>query len=175
MHDSHASIVNCTMSCWKIKLLPDEGPQSWGMPTATSARNQPPYCLGYIGSPKARLWGPIHSRALIELVFLFLKPFSRTCNLMVIALQSAVRALICIKDCHVSWRTANWIVLLSAGVIFLGLPLDFFVPQCLGSLKKFRMTVLLYPTSAAMVRRKRPCLCSSTIQPPLKRESFLAS
>uniref|UniRef100_A0A673HWS1 Transposase Tc1-like domain-containing protein n=1 Tax=Sinocyclocheilus rhinocerous TaxID=307959 RepID=A0A673HWS1_9TELE len=51
------------------------------------------------------------------------------CRLMVIGLQSAsVRALIWVEDRPVSSRPARRILRLGAGEIFLGLPLDFFVP-----------------------------------------------
>ncbi len=56
-----------------------------------------------------------------EDVFLFFKPFSRRCHLMVIGLQSAsVRALIWVKDRPVSSRTARRILQRSAGEFFFG-------------------------------------------------------
>ena len=64
-----------------------------------------------------------------DVAFLFFKSFSCRCRLMVIGLQSAsVRSLIWVEDQPVSSQTARWILQLSTGVIFLGLPLDFFVP-----------------------------------------------
>lgn len=46
--------------------------------------------------------------------------------------------------------------------IIFGLPVDFFPNNPSGSFKKFKMSVLLPPSSEVMACCKTPCLCSST-------------
>lgn len=84
-------------------------------------------CCSLAKSKRAGLW--CERRRGLWSHFLLFKPLSRRCLLMVIRLQSAsVRALIWVKDRPVSSWKARQILWLSAGEIFLGLPLEFFVP-----------------------------------------------